>query len=157
MSEEEIASGGNLVEARTVEAFGRWTEQNGMGDGPGRVVAALMACSEGCTDGELARAAGVDVPTAQRVAAALVRMGVADRRANGCTAWRDDAWSSRLASGPRRSSELRAIVDSLLPDATGALRERLRETSAFCAFMEVELPAMVERWVVRTRGGCGCG
>jgi hypothetical protein len=158
MTEEETAGAGGLAEARAVEAFGRWTEQNGMGEGPGRVVGALMACREGRTDGDIARLAGVDLSTAQRVASSLVRMGVADRRADGTTAWRDDAWSSRLASGTRRTSELRAVIDSLLPDATGVLEERLRETTKFCAFMEGELPGMVERWVAKTRGGgCGCG
>jgi hypothetical protein len=158
MSEEETASVGGVGEALVVEALGKWTDRNGMGEGPGRVVGALMGYRSGQSDGAIARIAGVDVATAARVANALVRMGVADRRTDGTTVWRDDAWSSRLASGPRRTSELRGIVDGLRPHATGVLAERLAETADFCAFMEGELPGMVARWVAHTRGGgCGCG
>jgi DNA-binding transcriptional regulator GbsR (MarR family) len=140
--------------ARFVERFASVLEESGMPRMPGRVFAALLATDSGqATAAELSEMLQVSAAAISGAVRYLIQTSLVSReREPGSRRdvyrLHDDEWYEAIY---RREAVLarwqRAVLDGV--DAVGAdtpAGARLRDTAEFFAFLQREMPALLERW-----------
>jgi DNA-binding transcriptional regulator GbsR (MarR family) len=140
--------------SRFVERFASVLEESGMPRMPSRVFAALLATDSGrATAAELSEALQVSAAAVSGAVRYLIQTSLVSReREPGSRrdvySLHDDEWYEAIY---RREAVLarwqRAVLDGV--EAVGPetpAGARLRDTAAFFAFLETEMPAMLARW-----------
>jgi DNA-binding transcriptional regulator GbsR (MarR family) len=140
--------------SRFVERFASVLEESGMPRMPARVFAALLATDSGrATAAELSAGLRVSAAAVSGAVRYLIQTSLISReREPGSRRdvyrLHDDEWYEAIY---RREAVLarweRAVLDGV--EAVGAdspAGERLRDTAGFFAFLQTEMPALLERW-----------
>ena len=143
--------------ARFVERFASVLEESGMPRMPSRVFAALLSTDNGrATAAELSEALQVSPAAVSGAVRYLIQTSLISReREPGSRRdvyrLHDDEWYEAIY---RREAVLarwqRAVLDGV--EAVGAdspAGRRLADTADFFAFLQTEMPAMLERWRAR--------
>jgi predicted transcriptional regulator len=139
---------------RFVERFASVLEESGMPRMPARVFAALLATDDGrataaeLSDGLRVSAAAVSGAVRYLIQTSLISREREPGSRRDVYRLHDDEWYEAIY---RREAVLarwrRAVLDGVEavgPDSPAGAR--LRDTAEFFAFLETEMPALLERW-----------
>lgn len=141
-------------------------ERGGQPGMAGRILAFLLAAPEPVqSSAAIARALHTSGGTVGIQTRALEQLGVIERIAvpgqRGVSFQvRPDAWDAMFRAKIADLRDFRAALDEVLAglgEADPARVRRLREVREFYAFLEVELPALVNRWWARREEVLGGG
>lgn len=148
-------------QAGFIEEMSLFFDQTGLPRMAGRILAWLLICDPPAqTAGELGtalRASKGSISTMTRLlmnTGLVERTGLPGRRENFFRV-RPGVWSELLGEQLMRVTAVRRLAErglEVVAEPAGASRARLEEMRDLYAFMEAELPALLERWTAGREG-----